>query len=391
MRYHRLGRVPPKRHIQHRENGTLLREELLGYEGFAGNESTLYHLEMPTRVKEVGAFTPLQIDDWVPGTQVHRLVNTQYAAPEGDAVLGRRILMHNDDVQMSICVPTAEADYFYRNGEGDEVLFVHEGGGVLESVYGTLPFRRWDYVVIPRGTTYRLRFDGPQRWLCFFTPGEVQTPRRYRNEFGHLLESAPFSHRDFHPPEELVTNRERGSFDLKVRARGGFQDFELDYHPLDVVGWDGFVYPFTFNIMDFEPRTGLIHLPPPTHQTFEGQNFVICSFCPRQLDYHPESVPVPYWHSNIQSEEVLYYVDGQFGSRAGVDVGSITLHPSGLPHGPQPGRTEASLGKTRTEELAVMCDTFYPLRLTTLVEALDDPSYAKSWYEPYPAEDAPTS
>jgi homogentisate 1,2-dioxygenase len=389
MRYHRLGRVPPKRHIQHRENGTLLREELLGYEGFAGNESTLYHLEMPTRVKEVGAFTPLQIDDWVPGTQVHRLVNTQHAAPEGDAVLGRRILMHNDDVQMSICVPTAEADYFYRNGEGDEVLFVHEGGGVLESVYGTLPFRRWDYVVIPRGTTYRLRFDGPQRWLCFFTPGEVQTPRRYRNEFGHLLESAPFSHRDFHPPEELVTNRERGSFDLKVRARGGFQDFELDYHPLDVVGWDGFVYPFTFNIMDFEPRTGLIHLPPPTHQTFEGQNFVICSFCPRQLDYHPESIPVPYWHSNIQSEEVLYYVDGQFGSRKGVDVGSITLHPSGLPHGPQPGRTEASLGQTRTEELAVMCDTFYPLRLTKLVETLDDPSYAKSWYEPYPAASAP--
>jgi homogentisate 1,2-dioxygenase len=303
-------------------------------------------------------------------------------------VLGRRLLQYNADVEISLCVPEQEAEYFFRNGEGDEVVFVHEGGGVLETIFGEVPFARWDYVVIPRGTTYRFRFDGPQRWLTFFTPGEIETPKRYRNRYGQLLEHAPFSQRDFHPPAVLPpARRAAGSerFDLKLRVRDGYQDYVLDYHPFDVVGWDGYVYPYTFNIADFEPKAGRLHQPPPAHQTFDGPNFVICSFCPRMLDWDPEAIALPYHHSNLQSEEMIYYVDGQFGSRKGVDVGAITLHPSGLPHGPQPGLVEKSLGVTRTDELAVMCDTFRPLKLTSLSRELDDPTYAFSWREDAPA------
>ena len=234
--------------------------------------------------------------------------------------------------------------------------------------------------MIPRGTTYRFRMhDGPQTWLTFFTPGEIETPNRYRNRYGQLLEHAPFSQRDFHPPAELVTYDDRGEHEVLVRVRGGIQRYVLDYHPLDVVGWDGYVYPYTFNIHDFEPKAGRLHQPPPAHQTFQGQNFVICSFCPRLLDWDPLAVPLPYHHSNLQSEEVMFYADGDYAARKGVDIGSITLHPSGLPHGPQPGAVEKSLGMKETNELAVMCDTFRPLKLTTLARDLDDPSYAYSW------------
>jgi homogentisate 1,2-dioxygenase len=383
MRYHRVGEVPAKRHVQVRdpETGELLVEEVLGFEGFSGNESILYHLHSPCRITGLGDFEPIEREEWVPEAHAHRLTNTMGLEPFGDAVLGRRLLQYNADVEISICLPEREADYFYRNGEGDEVLFVHEGGGVVETIFGSLPFRAHDYVVIPRGTSYRLRFDTPQRWLCFHTPGEIETPKRYRNRYGQLLEHAPFSQRDFHPPAALETHRERGEHLLKVRVRDGHQDYVLDYHPFDVVGWDGYVYPYTFNIADFEPKAGRLHQPPPAHQNFEGPNFVICSFCPRMLDWDPQAIALPYHHSNLQSEEMIYYVDGQFGSRRGVDVGAITLHPSGLPHGPQPGLVEQSLGVTRTEELAVMCDTFRPLKLTTLARDLDDPSYAFSWAE----------
>ena len=379
MRYHQLGDVPAKRHTQFWRGDRLLVEEMLGFEGFSGNESLLYHLHSPCRVKRVGAFTSRDIPRWVPDAHVHRLTNTQEMSPQGDPVLGRRVLMFNPDVEVAVCIPAEEAEYFFRNGEGDELIFVHEGGGTLESVFGSLSFGRYDYIVIPRGTTYRFRLDGPQRWVAFFTPGELETPARYRNRYGHLLEHAPFSLRDFKAPQDLVTHDEVGQFQLKVRVRGGYQDFALDHHPFDVVGWDGFVYPYTFNILDFEPKSGRLHQPPPTHQTFQGPNFVICSFCPRMLDWDPLAVPLPYHHSNLQSEELLYYVDGRFGSRRGVDVWSITLHPSGLPHGPQPGLTEQSLGVRHTEELAVMCDTFNPLLLTPLAQELDDPSYALSW------------
>jgi homogentisate 1,2-dioxygenase len=383
MRYLTMGEVPAKRHTQFRENGTLLVEEVMGYEGFSGNESILYHLQSPCRVAEVGEFTPIEREEWVPDTHVHRLTNSAPLEPEGDPIFGRRTLMFNGDVEMGIAKPVEELDAYYRNGEGDEVLFVHEGSGELETVFGRLPFGPHDYVVIPRGTTYRVRLhDGPHTWLTFFTPGEIETPNRYRNRYGQLLEHAPYSQRDFHGPMELVTHRGPAEAELYVRVRGGHQRFVLDYDPLDVVGWDGYVYPYTFNIHDFEPKSGRLHQPPPAHQTFQGPGFVICSFCPRQLDWDPLAVPLPYHHSNLQSEEVIYYVDGNFGSRRGVDVGALTLHPSGLPHGPQPGLVEASLGATRTEELAVMCDTFRPLKLTPLARELDDPSYALSWREP---------
>ena len=317
MRYHRLGQVPDKRHVQFRTNGRLLVEEVLGFEGFSGNESILYHLESPCRIKEAAEFTPLVREEWVPDTHVHRHTRTASLEPEGDPVSGRRLLQYNADLEMSVVKPVEAGEAFYRNGEGDELFFVHEGGGVLETVFGRVPFREHDYIVVPRGTTYRFSFDGPQTWLCFHTPGEIETPNRYRNRYGQLLEHAPFSHRDFHPPEELETHRERGEHELLVRVRGGLQRYVLDYHPFDVVGWDGYVYPYTFNVHDFEPRTGRLHLPPPVHQTFQGQNFVICSFCPRELDYDPQAVPLPYHHSNVQSEEMIYYVSSDFSTSPG--------------------------------------------------------------------------
>jgi homogentisate 1,2-dioxygenase len=392
MRYHTLGELPPKRHTQFRREGRLLVEEVMGYEGFSGNESILYHLVSPCRVSEVLEFTPIVREEWVPEAHVHRLTHTAGLPAGGDPIFGRHLLMWNADVEIAIARPTEQSDVFYRNGEGDEVFFAAEGSGTLETVFGSLPFRRHDYVVIPRGTTYRVVMDdGPQTWLWFTTPGEIETPNRYRNRYGQLNEGAPFSHRDFHAPELLITYDEPGEYDLVVRVRDGFQRFLLDYHPLDVVGWDGYVYPYTFNVDDFEPISGRIHQPPPVHQTFQGPNFVICSFCPRELDWDPLAIPIPYHHSNLQSEEMIYYVSGEFGSRRGVDAGSITLHPSGLPHGPQPGLVERSLGARRTEELAVMCDTFRPLRLSTLARDLDDPSYATSWKTDAPARELPAS
>jgi homogentisate 1,2-dioxygenase len=380
--YQRRGDVPRKRHIVFRENGRLLTEEVMGLEGFTGNESILYHLVSPCRVKEVGAFTPVVREEWVPETHAHRLMNTADVPPEGDEISGRRTLMWNADVEISLCRPDSSMDYFFRNGEGDEVIFVHEGSGTLETTFGDVPYHDGDYVVIPRGTTYRFVPEGPQRYLVFETPGLLEIPRRYRNQYGQILEGAPYYHRDIHPPIELKTHREQGEFLVKVRVRDGIQDYVLDYHPFDVVGWDGYLYPWTFSIHDFEPITGRIHQPPPSHQTFQGPNFVICSFCPRKLDFDPDAVPIPYHHSNLQSEEMIYYVSGNFGSRKGISVGSITLHPSGLPHGPHPGLAEKSLGVAETTELAVMCDTFRPLRLSTLARDLDDGKYAYSWSEP---------
>jgi homogentisate 1,2-dioxygenase len=386
VRYHQLGDLPKKRHAQFRENGRLLVEEVMGFEGFSGNESILYHLQSPCRISDAAPHEPIEHAEWTPDAHVHRHLVTGTLAAGGDPITGRRCLMWNSDLEVSLCKPDGEADAFFRNGEGDEVFFICEGSGTLETVFGSVAFREHDYLVVPRGTTYRFALDAtPQTWLVFHTPGEIETPNRYRNRYGQLLESAPYSQRDFHPPAELGTHREAGEFELIVRVRGGLQSYTLDYHPFDVVGWDGYVYPYTFNVHDFEPRTGRFHLPPPVHQTFQGPNFVICSFCPRELDYDPEAVPLPYHHSNLQSEEVIYYVSGDFGSRKGVEVGSITVHPSGLPHGPQPGLVEKALGARRTEELAVMWDTFRPLRLAQLSAELDEPSYAYSWRTGDPA------
>jgi len=388
--YVRLGDVPRKRHVQFRDNGTLLTEEVMGLEGFSGNESILYHLTSPCRVRDLGDFRRIERDEWVPDEHRPLHLQTWGVDAGGDAVSGRQLLMWNNDVEISLCRPTAQMDAFFRNGEGDEVIFVHEGSGTVETIFGTVPYKPGDYIVIPRGTTYRVVASGDeQRYLVFESPGLIEIPRRYRNHYGQLMEHAPYYHRDIHPPTELNTHRKRGEFHVKVRVRGGYQTYVLDYHPFDVVGWDGYVYPWTFSIHDFEPITGRIHMPPPSHQTFQGQNFVICSFCPRKLDFDPMSIPIPYHHSNLNSEEMIYYVDGNFSSRKAIEIGSVTLHPSAIPHGPQPGLAEKSIGMTETHELAVMCDTFHPLRLTTLAKELDDGKYWRSWYEdPTPAGDA---
>jgi homogentisate 1,2-dioxygenase len=380
--YQRLGDVPRKRHVQFRDNGTLLTEEVMGLEGFSGNESILYHLTSPCRVEKLGDFEQIERKEWVPDEHRPLHLRTWDVDSGGDALTGRQLLMWNSDVEISLCRPTEAMDGFFRNGEGDEVIFVHEGSGTIESIFGRLPYTPGDYVVIPRGTTYRfVPDDGEQRYVVFESPGLIEIPRRYRNEYGQLLEHAPYYHRDIHPPVELDTHRERGEFHVKVRVRGGYQTYVLDYHPFDIVGWDGYVYPWTFSIHDFEPITGRIHMPPPSHQTFQGRNFVICSFCPRKLDFDPLAIPIPYHHSNLNSEEMIYYVDGNFASRKGIEVGSVTLHPSGIPHGPQPGLAEKSIGMTETHELAVMCDTFHPLRMTKLAKDLDDGKYWHSWFE----------
>jgi homogentisate 1,2-dioxygenase len=394
MRYVSLGEVPAKRHSQvWRDNGArrLLVEEVLGYEGFSGNESILYHLGSPCRIDQVGEFRHLQREAWLPDVHVHRLADTGPIEPAGDPLSGRRLLMFNGDIEVSICKPIEQTDAFYRNGEGDEVVYVHRGQGEVRTMFGRVPYRERDYVVIPRGTTHRwVPADGEQYWLCFHTPGELETPSRYRNRYGQLLEHAPYSQRDFHPPAELEAFEEQGEYELIVRVRGGLQRYLLDRHPFDVVGWDGYVYPYTFNALDFEPRAGRFHLPPPTHQTFQGPNFVICTFAPRMLDWDESAVPLPYHHSNIQSEEVMFYAEGNYAARKGVNIGSITLHPSGLPHGPQPGAVEKSLGAKHTNELAVMWDTFRPLQLTTIWQEHDNPAYAYSWNEdktPTPSPD----
>ncbi len=380
--YQRLGDVPRKRHVQFRDNGTLLTEEVMGLEGFSGNESILYHLLSPCRVEKLGDFEQIERKEWVPEQHKPLHLKTWNVDPGGDALSGRQLLMWNDDVEISLCRPTDAMEHFFRNGEGDEVIFVHEGSGTIASIFGDLPYKPGDYIVIPRGTTYRfVPEDGEQRYVVFESPGLIEIPRRYRNEYGQLLEHAPYYHRDIHPPTELETHRERGEFHVKVRVRGGYQTYVLDYHPFDVVGWDGYVYPWTFSIHDFEPITGRIHMPPPSHQTFQGRNFVICSFCPRKLDFDPQAIPIPYHHSNLNSEEMIYYVDGNFASRKAIEIGSVTLHPSGIPHGPAPGLAEKSIGMTETHELAVMCDTFHPLRLTKLAKQLDDGKYWHSWFE----------
>ncbi|HEX2027547.1 MAG TPA: homogentisate 1,2-dioxygenase [Nitriliruptorales bacterium] len=380
------GQVPRKRHTQLWFGERLLTEEVVGVEGFSGASSILYHLRTPVRVRHIGEFRPIVRDEWIPDAHAHHLFDTRDVPPSGDALSGRRVLMWNQDVEIALCRPDEPMAGFYRNGEGDELIFVHEGEGTLATILGDLPYRAGDYVVIPRGITYRVvpHGDAPQRHLVFTSPGLIEIPRRYRNDYGQLLEHAPFHNRDLHGPTELRTHDEAGEFEVTLRIRDGYQRYVLDHHPFDVVGWDGYLYPYMLNIRDFEPIAKKVHAPPPVHQTFAGPGFVICSFCPRPLDWHEDAVPIPYNHANLNSEELIYYVDGSFSSRRDVDVGCLTLHPSGVPHGPQPGLAERSLGADFTDELAVMCDTFHPLRLTTHARELDRPGYAYSWYDEPP-------
>jgi homogentisate 1,2-dioxygenase len=380
-RYHRMGDLPKKHHIQFRKpEGGLYAEQLVSTRGFSGPMSTLYHINRPTEVagwKDLGPVKPVFLED---EPLRHRHLKTTRLKPCGDAVSGRIALMGNNDVIWYQAVVAEQMPTFYKNAEGDECLFIHDGSGELQTMYGTVPFEAQDYLVIPRGTIYKLLFDKlPVRMLAIESHGPIETPRRYRNEYGQFLEHAPYKERDFRPPQDLAVHEERGEHEVIIKARGRHTLYTYPFHPFDVVGWDGYVYPFAFNINDYQPIVGKIHMPPPIHQTFQGHNFVICSFCPRLLDFHPEAVPIPYNHSNVDSDEVLYYCNDKFGSRRGIEEGSITLHPLGIPHGPQPGAVEASLGAQRTEELAVMLDTFYPLKLTRDAVEIEDPEYWKSW------------
>jgi homogentisate 1,2-dioxygenase len=384
--YQKLGEIPHKRHTQFRRpDGGLYSEELFGEEGFSGVSSLLYHHYPPTRVTRIERHGAVCNEDWPQETHRHHHLKTAGATPGGDAVSGRQTLMYNGDCTIGVVRPAEEMGYFYRNAMGDELLFVHEGSGTLETTFGLLPYSEGDYLVIPRGTTWRVQpgsTQGAQRMLVVEAfGGPIQPPKRYRNEFGQLQEHSPYCERDLRAPAELPQHTERGEYEVRIKVNGEVMSYYYDFFPLDVVGWDGYLYPYAFNIGDFEPITGRVHQPPPVHQTFEGPHFVVCSFCPRKLDYHPESIPVPYNHSNIDSDEMIYYVNGNFGSRRGVEVSSITLHPRGIPHGPQPGAVEKSLGAERTDELAVMVDTFRPLKLTSQAQSMDDASYPFSWLE----------
>ncbi len=379
--YHKLGQIPHKRHVQFKKpNGKLYREELMGLEGFSSIQSILYHHFLPPRVtktEDLGPAAPEIVDF---GPIRHRAFATLHADLGADAVSSRVSLLANRDVILGVARPTKSMDYFYRNSQAYEVWFVHEGSGMLKSVFGNLKFRAGDYIVIPFAVTWQMQLDGECRFFTIECPSQIVPPKRYRNEYGQLLEHAPYCERDIRVPEELKTHTERGEFDVRIKVRDRLTRHVLDYHPFDVVGWDGYLYPWIFNIEDFEPITGRIHQPPPVHQTFDAHNFVVCSFVPRLFDYHPEAIPAPYNHSNIQSDEVLYYAEGNFMSRKGIDKYDISLHPFGLPHGPQPGMTEASVGKKETAELAVMVDTFNPLQLTKQAVALEKP-YMETWLE----------
>jgi homogentisate 1,2-dioxygenase len=381
--YFRLGQIPHKRHTQFRQpDGSLYHEELMGLRGFSGPKSLLYHLRPPTRVSKIAGSCPVELPYADQGPLRHRLLHTEALPAQGDAVQGRLPLMGNQDVVLAVVRPSEPMSYWYRYAHGDEVFFVHEGSGTLETQFGSLRYGPGDYLVIPTGVIWRLLPDRAvsQRLLVVESAGgHIEPPRRYINQYGQFLESAPYAERDIRPPENLTTHDERGEFEVRVKARGQISRYIYSHHPLDVVGWDGHLWPFAFNIGDFEPITGRVHQPPPVHQTFEGPGFVLCSFVPRLFDYHPLSIPAPYNHSNVDSDEVIYYVEGDFMSRRGVGRASFTVHPNGIPHGPHPGTYEGSIGKARTDELAVMVDTFRPLQLTTDAVRLEDEQYPFSW------------
>ncbi len=398
--YTKLGTIPKKRHTQFRRpDGALYSEEVFGTEGFVGPTSTLYHIHPPTQVtgwKTLYSTAPEYVEQEV--MRMRHLVSKGLPV-EGDPVTGRKVVLGNADVELAICIPAeGKTPYFYKNGQGDECLFIHYGSGECRTMFGTLKFGPKDYIVIPKGTIYELEFndlsnaDRPEgvsaaempygKFLVIETcnASHIAPPPGYLSKkTAQFLEHAPYCERDLRLPEMPMTWDEDGEFEVRVKARNCMHSYTYHYHPLDVVGWDGCYYPYCFNVDDFSPITGELHMPPPIHQTFEAHNFVICSFCPRMLDTHPRAIKVPYNHSNLDSDEVLYYVEGNFGSRKGIDIGSFTCHPQGIPHGPHPGTIEASMAHDYTAELAVMVDTFRPLFPTKLAVEMDDPKYPASW------------
>lgn len=382
MHYYSLGKIPNKRHIQFRKpDGSLYSEQLFSTEGFSDLYSILYHNQPPTLITQIGdpvSIAPVTIHD---KQLKHRSLKGFQIVPEDDFIDSRKPVLVNNDCKIILAAPRLSMnDYFYKNADADECIFVHVGSGTLKTMYGDIRFEYGDYLVIPRGTIYQMEFDTTDnRLLIVESTSPILTPRRYRNDFGQLMEHSPFCERDIRKPNVLATYDEKGDFLLYIKKQDNLYPYHYKSHPFDVVGWDGYLYPYAFSIHNFEPITGRVHLPPPIHQTFETRGFVMCSFVPRLYDYHPLAIPAPYNHSNIDSDEVLYYVDGDFMSRKHVEKGQITLHPGGIPHGPHPGTVEKSIGAKETHELAVMVDTFKPLLLTTYAAGIEDEDYALSW------------
>ena len=382
--YHKLGKIPPKRHTQFRKtDGGFYYEQLFGTIGFDGMSTLLYQVHRPTMVKEILSETDVAPKIAVQKNIKARLLKGFDVPPEDDFLDSRVPLLVNSDIHIGLAAPKKSlTQYFYKNVDADEMLFVHRGTGTLRTQLGNIPFEYGDYLIIPRGMIYQIDFDTADNRLLYaesFHP--IYIPKRYRNWFGQLLEHSPFCERDYKLPQDLETHDEKGDFIMKIKKQGVLYEMLYPSHPFDVIGWDGYNFPYGFSIHNFEPITGRVHQPPPVHQTFETKAFVVCSFCPRLYDYHPLSIPAPYNHSNIDSDEMLYYVDGDFMSRNNIEQGHITLHPSGIPHGPAPGAYERSIGQTKTEELAVMIDTFRPLSITEAALGIDDGQYYKSWLE----------
>lgn len=378
-----MGVIPDKRHVVFRQpNGNLYQEELVGTQGFSGMSSLAYHLHPPTKVKQKDK--PYSV---IPKVAIENGLDAMSfigfnVQPEDDFIKSRKTLFVNSAMHIGLAAPKKSTPYFYKNADADEMIFVHVGSGTLTTMFGSLQFKYGDYIIIPRGTVYKVQFDTEDnRWLYVESFSPIFTPKRYRNEFGQLMEHSPFCERDIKRPQNLETYDEKGEFDIFIKKKGFIFPYVYTNHPFDVAGWDGYHYPYIFSIFNFEPLTGRIHMPPPIHQTFENANFVICSFVPRLYDYHPQAIPAPYHHSNIDSDELLYYVDGDFMSRNNIQKGQITLHPGGIPHGPHPGAIERSIGKKETQELAVMIDPFQSVMITQEAIDIEVKGYYKSWLD----------
>jgi homogentisate 1,2-dioxygenase len=382
--YHKLGQIPSKRHVQFRKpDGSLYAEELVSTEGFSSIYSLVYHCHPPTLVKAIGEPIDVSPKAAIAKNLQNRSFLTFKTKPAADYLASRKTLLFNRDLYINAAAPQQSmTDYFFKNSDADEIIFIHEGSGILKTVFGSIQFEYGDYLVIPRGTIYQLTFNGTENRLMItesFSP--IKPPKRYLNSFGQFLEHSPYCERDLKLPENLETHDEIGEFKVMIKKQDMIYPYTYVNHPFDAIGWDGYQYPYGFSIHNYEPITGRVHMPPPIHQTFEGHNFVVCSFVPRLYDYHPLSIPAPYHHSNVDSDEVLYYVDGDFMSRKHVERGMISLHPKGIPHGPHPGTVEKSIGAKETKELAVMIDPFYPLEITADAVAVEDPAYYLSWVQ----------
>jgi homogentisate 1,2-dioxygenase len=380
--YRQEGIIPHKRHIVFRQsNGSIYHEELIGTEGFSGIATLAYHLYPPTMVKDHGKPYSIRPEIAIEDNLQARSFQGFHLKPEEDFIKSRKVLFVNDDLHIGLAAPSKSMEnYFFKNADADELIFIHQGEGTLNTMFGSIDFEYGDYIVIPRGTIYQVHFKSAQnKWLIVESFSPIETPPRYRNQYGQFMENSPFCERDFKLPKNLKTYDEKGEFLINIKKRGLIYPYVYENHPFDVVGYDGCCYPYAMSIFNFEPITGRIHMPPPIHQHFQGNNFVICSFVPRMYDYHPQAIPAPYHHSNIDSDELLYYVDGDFMSRNNIQKGQITLHPAGIPHGPHPGAIERSIGKKETNELAVMIDPFKPVKITKQAQGLEDADYFHSW------------